>query len=173
MNLLISFYLVLLLLLYTCLFNKSYHVFIFLVSIKSRRACFLYNFWKLTSIKLKFMFCFTMRMCLSNIHIRRTRINSFLFYTTCHSSVLTFTLLRASWSFDEIIFVSSLRRLLLSFYIPRTILMMNTIINLSLSRSLLRLTHHIYRLAWKLNHVVQFYSTSRIWSSLFCGVKRR
>ena len=162
---------VLLLLLYTSLFNKSYHVFIFFVSIKSWWACFFNcDFWKLTTIKFKFIFCFTMRM--SSCHVRRTWIDSFLFSATCHSSILTLTFLRASGGFDEIIFVSSLRCLLASIGL-RTVLMMNTIINLILSRSLLGLTHNIYTLTWELDHVVQFYPSSGVRSCLFRGVKRR
>ena len=162
---------VLLLLLYTSLFNKSYHVFIFFVSIKSWWACFFnWNFGKFFAIKFKFTFCFAMRM--RRHHVRWTWIDSFLFSATSHSRILTLTLLRASGSFDEIIFMSSLRCLLASIGL-RAVLMRNTIINLSLSRSLLGLTHNIYTLTWELDHVVQFYPSSRIRSCLFGGVERR
>jgi len=160
--------LVLLLLLNTSFFNKSNHVFIFFVSIKSWWACFFNGNFRKLSIKLKFIrFCFVMRMR----DIRRTWINSFLFNTS-HCSIFIITLRRASGCFYEIIFVSGLRCLLASIGL-RAVLLMNTLINITLSRSLLSLAHNIYTLAWKLDHVIQLYPSCGIWSSLFRGVKRR
>lgn len=151
MNLLISLDLVLLLLLYTSFFNKPYHVFIFFVSIKSWGACFFnINFWKLPLMKFKLVFSFIMRMCRRDI--RRTWINSFLFDAS-HRSKFIFIRLRSSSCFDEIIFVSSLRSLFASIRLG-TILMMNTLSNIILRWGLLSLTHHIYTLTWKLDHMI-------------------